>query len=104
MQLPQIYEFAKGGTNSQNINESEEILKFGLIIRDGSSSVIVDIQWTYTLNPSSPVIEHIIAVNRVLGRTQIAQMFTYCLQLLDIRLNYYFTLNEQRTELHNNKS
>ena len=47
MQLPQIYEFVKGGTNSQNINESEEILKFGLIIRDGSSNVIVDIQWTY---------------------------------------------------------
>ena len=56
------------------------------------------------MNPSSPVIEHIIAVNRALGCTQIAQMFTYCLQSLDIRLNYYFTLNEQRTELHNNKS
>ena len=25
MQLPQIYEFVKGGTNSQNINGSEEI-------------------------------------------------------------------------------
>ena len=53
---------------------------------------------------SSSVIEHIIAVNRVLGRTQFAQIFTNCLQSLDIRLNYYFTLNEQRTELHNNKS
>ena len=28
-QLPQINEFVKGGTNSQNINKSEEILKFG---------------------------------------------------------------------------
>ena len=62
------------------------------------------VQRASTLNPSSPVIKHIIAVNRVLGRTQIARIFTYCLQSLDIRLNYYFTLNEQRTELHNNKS
>ena len=29
LQLPQIYEFVKGGTNSQNINENEGILKFG---------------------------------------------------------------------------
>ena len=29
LQLPQIYEFVKGGTNSQNINESKEILKLG---------------------------------------------------------------------------
>ena len=27
-QLPQIYVFVKGGTNSQNINEGEEILNF----------------------------------------------------------------------------
>ena len=47
LQLPQIYEFVERGTNSQNINESEEILKFGKIIRVGSSSVIVDIQWTH---------------------------------------------------------
>ena len=53
---------------------------------------------------SSLVIEYIITVNRVLGRSQIAQIFIYCLHSLDIRLNYYFTFNEQRTELHNNKS
>ena len=46
MQVLQIYEFVKGGKNSQNINESEEILKFGGIVRVGSSSVIVDIQRT----------------------------------------------------------
>ena len=50
------------------MNEGEEILKFGQIIRVGSSSIIVDVN----TEPFSPVIEHIIAIYHVLSCTQLS--------------------------------